>query len=377
MQVTNNGITYRIIDNGTKFLDSLPPKVYSIHFHPMSGYWLSERSDITVGGFKIYGNTPKRVEKVFRTFGLRNRNLGILLSGEKGMGKSVFMRCLSENAVRRGFPVLVVNENIPGISDFISKIEQECIVLFDEFEKIFPRDGDLDDNEHSSQSQFLSLFDGMDSGKKMFVIAINDTYRISEYFINRPGRFYYHFCFDYLTEYDVREYCKDMLENYDKDIVDKICVIAKFHDVNYDILSSIVTEINNGYGLKETINDLNIDIDESSKFYDFEMVIDGHVLKGSKFINDKSERNDMYVNLREVNSNRCCISVYFNTDDEKYDDENGCLYIPSDKIRKTELESPFGKFTAKDVGDDIKEKCERLIIRPHEFGNTGTLDYLF
>lgn len=377
MQVTNNGINYRIIDNGTKFLDKLPPKVYSIHFNPMTGYWLSERSDITVGGFKIYGNTPKRVEKVFRTFGLRSRNLGILLSGEKGMGKSVFMRCMSEESVKRGFPVIVVSENVPGISDFISSIEQECVVLFDEFEKIFPREGDLDDNEHSSQSQFLSLFDGMDSGKKLFVIAINDTYRISEYFINRPGRFYYHFCFDYLDENDVREYCADMLNGNDRKTVDKICVLAKFHDVNYDILSSIVTELNNGYGLKETVNDLNIDVDETSKFYDFEMVVDGHVLRGSKFISDKSERNDMYVGLREIGAVRTCVDVYFNVDDEKYDDSHGCLYIPIEKIRKVEVDNPFGKYTVDDIGKNVKEESGRLVIKPHEFENSGVLDYLF
>ena len=378
MQVTNHGIDYRIIDGGTKFLESLPPKVYSIHFHKMMGYWLSERKELSVGDFKIYGNTPKRVEKVFRTFGMRDRNLGILLSGKKGMGKSVFMRHMAEESVRRGFPVIVVNENIPGIAEFISKIEQECVVLFDEFEKIFLKDGESEDDQQGGQTQFLSLFDGMDSGKKLFVIAINDTYRLSEFFINRPGRFYYHFCFEYLEENEVREYCVDNLKSKDVDTIDKLAVIAKFHDINYDILSAIVTELNNGYTLKESVNDLNIDINENQKYYDFEISIDGIVLTGSNWVSDRGCNEEMYIYLSQEGCRKNNVEVYFSMDDVKYDNNASSLYIPIDKLSRVRLCNPFGNFTSDDSGDDIDiKRCSRLTMRPHEFNGNGTLDYMF
>ena len=382
MQVSNHGIDYRIIDGGTKFLDSLPPKVYSIHFNQMMGYWLSERKDLTVGDFKIYGNTPNRVEKVFRTFGMRDRNLGILLSGKKGMGKSVFMRYMAEESVKRGFPVIVVDGNIPGIAGFISKIEQECVVLFDEFEKLFLKDGDNDDDQQGGQTQFLSLFDGMDNGKKLFVIAINDTYRLSEFFINRPGRFYYHFCFDYLGENEVREYCGDNLKQKDGDTIDKLAIIAKFHDINYDILSAIVTELNNGYSLKETINDLNIDIDENQKYYDFEITVDGIKLFGSKWLNDDRECREcgesMGVYLAKDGCSKSNVEVYFSMDDMKYDNDARSLYIPQDKISRVTLWHPFGNFSSDDSGSDINiNRCGRLLMRPHVFSGNGGLDYLF
>lgn len=377
MQVSNHGIDYRIIDGGTKFLESLPPKVYSIHFHQMMGYWLSERKELSVGDFKIYGNTPKRVEKVFRTFGMRDRNLGILLSGKKGMGKSVFMRHMAEESVRRGFPVIVVSENIPGIAEFISKIEQECVVLFDEFEKVFLKDGDNEDDQQGGQTQFLSLFDGMDSGKKLFVIAINDTYRLSEFFINRPGRFYYHFCFEYLCENEVRDYCSDNLKTKDSDTIDKLAAIAKFHDINYDILSAIVTELNNGYSLKESVNDLNIDINENQKYYDFEISVGGITLSGSKWINDRDYDSHMSIYLSNNGSNRNNIEVCFDMEDVKYDSGSDSLFIAAKDLNRVILCHPFGKFDSDNVGDyiDIKN-CSRMTMRPHEFSTGGTLDYM-
>ena len=39
----------------------------------------------------------------------------------------------------------------------------------------------------------LSLFDGLDNGKKLFVITCNEVERLNAYLLNRPGRFHYHF----------------------------------------------------------------------------------------------------------------------------------------------------------------------------------------
>lgn len=377
MQISNHGIDYRIVDGGTKILDRLPPKVYSIHFQRMMGHWLSERKELSVGDFKIYGNTPKRVEKALRTFGMGDRNLGILLSGKKGMGKSVFMRHMAEESIKRGFPVIVVNENVPGLAEFISKIEQECVVMFDEFEKVFLKDGDNDNDQQGGQTQFLSLFDGMDGGKKLFVIAINETYRLSEFFINRPGRFYYHFCFEYLGENEVREYCTDNLDSRDNDTMDKLAAIAKFHNINYDILSAIVTELNNGYTLKESVNDLNIDISDNQKYYDFEFSVDGIALTCSKWIGEGNCDDGKYVHLSQAGCRKTNVEVIFSMDDVKYDKGDDSLYVPADKLGKIQVCNPFGNFTLNDSGNDIDiKRCSRLTMRPHGFTGTGTLDYM-
>ena len=405
MKISNNGIEYRIINGGTSIMDKLPPKTYTIKFHPQVGTWIEEREPLTVGGFKIYGNTPNRVNKIFRTFGLRNRNLGILLSGEKGMGKSVLMRHLASEAISRGLPVIVIDEKIPGLSGFISKIEQECVVLFDEFEKVFMRGSGCDDSDvrdgidcGGEQKQFLSLFDGMDAGKKLFVVAINETRNISSFFLNRPGRFYYHFDFDFLTETETKEYALDNIKG-DKSVVEKLMLISRFHNLSYDILAAIITELNNGYGLKETLDDLNIDISGNSKYYDIEMVVDGMTLKGSYWFG--SQRGDSTIEYLSVNggSGAGVICVVFDEDDVMLDQQTGTMYIPNTEIKSISFERPFGRFTYDTppiftnigattssipaIGNNLNNNpnaipvaIDKLILRPHNFEFTNGLEYL-
>ncbi len=108
---------------------------------------------------KVYGIHPKKADKVFKAFTKFERNLGVILSGDKGIGKSLFARILASKAVEYGYPVIIIDQFIPGIASYIESIEQEAVFLFDEFDKTFGsiRPGD---NEGDPQSGLLSLFDG-------------------------------------------------------------------------------------------------------------------------------------------------------------------------------------------------------------------------
>lgn len=84
---------------------------------------------------KIYGNSKDRVDKVLKSFKIADRNFGIILSGQKGIGKSLFAKMLAEAALKDGYPVLTVGAYVLGINEFLSSIDQEVVVIFDEFEK--------------------------------------------------------------------------------------------------------------------------------------------------------------------------------------------------------------------------------------------------
>lgn len=257
MNIVNSGNKFVIYGDEVKTFKTLPANTYTVNFDPMTGYSLSIHNDLSVNE-KIYGPYIKKVDKVLKTFSITNRNLGIILSGPKGVGKSMFARQLAKRGKENSLPLIIVNNNYPGIEDFISSIHQECIVLFDEFEKNF-----REDDNNNSQEKLLSLFDGIDDGKKLFVITCNKPRELNEYLLNRPGRFHYHFTITVPTKDEVREYMNDNLVGDAKQYIDKLVNASFSYRFTYDILRAIAFELNNGYELNETLEDLNISKDNT------------------------------------------------------------------------------------------------------------------
>lgn len=261
MNVVHSGETYQIYGDSLNTYKELPVGTYDVNFHKMMGFYLTSRSDLEVKEEKIYGSTPEKVEKVLRGFRAVNRNFGVILSGRKGIGKSLFARQLAARAKESNIPLLVVSAYIPGIADFISSIDQEVIVLFDEFEKSF---ADRDDSK--PQEEMLSLFDGIDSGKKLFVVTCNEVYKLNTYLINRPGRFHYHFVLNNPNPDEIKEYMTDKLDPKYHYLIKKVIAFSMNVDLTYDILRAIAFELNSGYSFEETISDLNISKEGTPKY---------------------------------------------------------------------------------------------------------------
>ena len=256
MNIVSSGGKYMVYGEEVSTYEKLPPYTYEVSFNKMTGYSLIKSEDMEIKE-KIYGPYQRKVDKILNTFNLSNRNLGIILSGPKGAGKTMFSRLLAIKAREQGLPLILVNGPLPSLSNFISSIKQECIVLFDEFEKNFPR-GESGD-ESNAQTELLSLFDGLDNGKKLFIITCNQVYLLNQYFLNRPGRFHYHFAFESPSREEIEEYMSDKLNENGKKYLKEIVNLAEIGDFTYDILRAISFELNQGYSLTETLEDLNIE----------------------------------------------------------------------------------------------------------------------
>lgn len=252
MNIVESGLKLQVYGEDVKTYKNLPVGSYEVCFNKMTGFYLSKKHDLVVLEDKIYGNHDRKVTKVINSFKNTNRNFGIILSGQKGIGKSLFVRILANRGTEAGYPIINVSEYIPGIADFLSSIEQEVIVIFDEFEKTF-----CNKDEYSPQEEMLSLFDGIDSGKKLFVITCNETRNLNGYLLNRPGRFHYHFIISNPTENEVKEYMMDKLLPQYYNFIPQIVNLASTIHITYDYLRAIAFELNQGYSLEETLEDLN------------------------------------------------------------------------------------------------------------------------
>lgn len=264
MNIVNAGSRYQVYGEDVQTFKELPIATYSIGYHQQMGFWLVKHNDLEVNEERIYGSHSRKVDKVFNSFKLSERNFGIILSGKKGIGKSLFARMIAEKAIENDLPVIIVDTAIPGISDFLSSIEQEVVIIFDEFEKTFGKSGKDDSND--PQIEMLSLFDGIDNGKKLFVITCNRPYDLNEFLVNRPGRFHYHFEIGCPTSEEVRDYLKDKLGNGYQEDIEKVVKLAQMSDITYDCLRAIAFDLRQGYPLEETLLDLNINYEQDVTF---------------------------------------------------------------------------------------------------------------
>ena len=323
MKAISTGNIYRIYDDSLKSYDRLPAQAYTIRFNQMSGFYLEKHMGIEVGECKIYGSHNKKVEKVLSSFEEFKRSLGVILSGEKGIGKSLFAKCLSIKAIEKGMPVLIVDSYMPGIASFIESIEQEVLVLFDEFDKTFKENED----DISPQATMLSLFDGISPGKKLFVITCNGLRRgLNEYIVNRPGRFHYHFRFGYPSATEIREYLQDKVKEEYWSEIDSVIIFASKVDLNYDCLRAISFELNKGESFNDALQDLNI-LNLKEEAYDLTIYFkDGKRLRNKNhhldmFGSDDSEIEVSFNDAPRIHSQ--CIDVSFSPANIQYNTTAG------------------------------------------------------
>ena len=259
MNIIKTGEYYRIFGNGVQVGKVLSPATYEVIFVKNEGFYLRATPNPVVQIEKIYGRMTERIEKVLKSYALSQRNLGVILSGAKGIGKSLFAKLISLRAIAEGLPVIMVNQYYEGLPQFLASIEQRCMVLFDEFDKNF-FDPSRETEDHTAvQDSFLTLFDGVYASNKLFVITANSLGRLSEFLINRPGRFRYHLRFTYPDEAEIRQFLKDQLgEDANPEEVDNVVKFSTMVPLSYDCLTAIAAELALGESFDTCLEVLNI-----------------------------------------------------------------------------------------------------------------------
>ena len=122
------------------------------------------------------------------------------------------------------------------------------------------------EDDDAPQEELLPMFDGLDGGKKLFVVTCNEVNKLNSYLLNRPGRFHYHFILTNPNPDEIREYLTDKLEERYHPLIKKVVSFSAHADLTYDILRAIAFELNNGCSFEETLADLNISKESTPRF---------------------------------------------------------------------------------------------------------------
>lgn len=239
-----SGKSFRVTSDADMDLHpQLPAGNYIIEKNNFTGELYLTRVDDFVLPQKIYGDTAKNTERILRTYNNRPQSTGVLLAGTKGAGKSLLAKMISVEAAKLGIPSIIINAPWCGdqFNQLIQKITQPCVVVFDEFEKVYGNNSK--DESGPGQEAILTLLDGVFPTRKLFLLTCNDTDRIDSHMINRPGRLFYFLTFGGVSKEFILEYCQDNLKN--KALAGQVVRISKlFLDFNFDMLQSIVEEAN-------------------------------------------------------------------------------------------------------------------------------------
>lgn len=235
MQLIQNGQNF-VLGNFGSLPDKLPLGTYSILFNKDSNsYYLHLIDDIQIPK-KIYGDIVPFAKRVCTKYNSKDRNLGVLLIGTKGAGKTITARAIA-NMLQ--LPVIIVSEGYDDpefISFLTDPVLGNCVILIDEFEKLY-------DGQNADSNKLLSLLDGPYNTHHIFIFTANEFYRINSMMKNRPSRIHFLKEFTGLNDDTVKDIGNDLLDN--KDWIEELVEISqKMSECTFDVIMSICIDSN-------------------------------------------------------------------------------------------------------------------------------------
>ena len=249
----NTGNSYSQIDPNFEVTQALPVGVYNLEL-TMFGWKLFKFADNFVFPYKLYSLENEFVDHVLKTYENTIGNLGVLLNGTKGTGKTVTAKVLAN---RLNLPVIVLKsmgDRNQSMIEYLSSLNCDCVLFMDEFEKNFKEE----------DSTVLQIMDGVynSNHRKIFLLTTNNM-NINENLVGRPSRIRYVKHFGNLSMDTVNEYLDDALkcEEAREEILEYIDSLTIS---TIDILKTIVNEVNiHGMeGLRRAKNYFNVQTNE-------------------------------------------------------------------------------------------------------------------
>jgi broad-specificity NMP kinase len=229
---------YFYVRNGSETVRYLNNGVYHVKRDSQSGelflQFLKESFEFP---FPVYDLEEQFVERVATTYSHTHGNLGILLNGIKGTGKSVTAEKICN---KLGLPVVIVGHDYPNLAEFISEFEQDAVFFFDEYEKVFKNKG------YEKNTTLLSIMDGAmnSTARRVFLLTTNELH-VDDNLLARPGRIRYLKTFGNLSAETVAKIVDSKLQGDRKHWRDSLlCSISELELVTVDIVSALTLEVN-------------------------------------------------------------------------------------------------------------------------------------
>lgn len=212
-------------------LPALPRAVYKVQ-EDRFGFYMTKVSEEFTLPQKVYGMERPFIERVKTSWAHTTGNMGILLNGTRGTGKTVTAEILANEM---NVPVIIINQQFEGsIIDFINELQDDCVIFFDEYDKTFEK--------HSST--LLTVMDGVlkTDIRIMFLLTTNDDH-LNDNMYQRPSRIRYIKTFGNMEPEVVMQIVNDLLQH--KHLAgETVKFISELSIITMDLVKSIIQEVN-------------------------------------------------------------------------------------------------------------------------------------
>lgn len=233
-----------------KVSGSLPTGVYELNFDIRKGFYLVKTSDDFELPEKVYGVEKDLIDRMINTYKAVNKNFGVLLQGLKGTGKTITAKIVCN---RLKLPVILVNKAYRDIGTFINSVDQDLVLFFDEFEKVYEFSSYIDDNDEEQDvennkkpnvSSLLTLMDGVFTSehKRLFLMTTNKKY-LPDPMLSRPSRIRYIKEFTDLSYDSIMEILNDSVKNKEL-IPGLVTILSELEIITIDIVKAVAEEAN-------------------------------------------------------------------------------------------------------------------------------------
>lgn len=242
------------------FLDKLPEGVYNFTAkEKQTGLMLGFTP---IDDFKIPENIvgqDKQLNRIISTYTHLGKQMGVLLSGISGAGKTVLAKRVAMACIEKGnMPVIIVTaKTVEYLPIMMEMLNTDAVIFLDEFEKMF--------DKPERQNYLLTLLDGVMDHKHLFLFTCNDINKINPYMLHRPSRIRYHFKFDRVPKEIAHEIIERDFIPVDNNNVAVLKLLTDMIDcLSYDMLFECIKECNlyPSENPMELVSDLSLEISD-------------------------------------------------------------------------------------------------------------------
>lgn len=213
-------------------IDHVPPAVYRLRENPMSGeiILVKDRAKFDLPG-KCYGKHNVYKQAILDAW-LKNKeaSTGVLLRGIKGAGKSLLAEDLSNQAIARDMPVIMVDKEVTRTALTVAtKMAGPCVMYFDEFGKTF---------DSGPRRDLLTYFSDSSFKQVLFIVTSNSKKELDKYMLDRPGRFLFRIDYKKLDPIVISEMIDD--HGLTPEMTTMLNAYVKQREVTFDMLRWLV-----------------------------------------------------------------------------------------------------------------------------------------